>query len=110
MPSRAELEFNSRACVAQLKLRIVAFSIALVVPIWILVWALQKLQINADVPLRIGAVVFLALYGLGVARIFRRTLRDHQLYCPQCGKSLGAELKHVTAQGCCEHCSATIIP
>ena len=46
MITRAEMEFRKKACLAQLKLRVVAFSIVLGVPPWIGFYALQKLGFN----------------------------------------------------------------
>jgi len=111
MFTRAELEFKSRACVAQTKLRVVAFSIALVVPAWIGFWALQQLHLNVNlgIPIRSGAALLLFIYVVGVFRIIRRTERDHGLICPNCRGGLGLELKNVTREGACKHCGAKII-
>jgi hypothetical protein len=108
MLSRAELEFKSRACLAQLKLRIVAFSIAVAVPVWVGFWILQKLKFNLGFGAHFIGALLLVVYGIGVVRIYRRTIRDHQLNCGKCGASLGVELGNVTPAGACARCGEQI--
>ena len=111
MITRAEMEFRKKACLAQLKLRVVAFSIVLGVPPWIGFYALQKMGFNLGNThfVRAVGVVLLGVYIVGVYRIVRRTQRDCELVCPKCGGLLGAEGGGVSATGECRKCGERIV-
>lgn len=106
-----ELRFKSKACVAQLKLRVVVFSMIVAVPAWIGLTVLQRLGLGtiADNSIRAVGIVLLVVYLIGVVWVIRRTQRDHGLVCPKCSQLLGAELRHVSEKGKCCHCDEIIV-
>lgn len=106
-----ELKFKSKTCVAQLKLRVVVFSLIVAVPAWLLLTALQRLGLGtiADNSTRAVGLVLLIAYSVGVVFIFRRTQRDHGLVCPKCGALLGPELRQVSDKGECCRCGEQIV-
>jgi len=107
----AELRFKSKTCVAQLKLRVVVYSMIVAVPAWILLTVLQRLGLSAiaDNSIRSVGIVLLIVYLIGVIAIIRRTQRDHDLICPDCGALLGPELRQVTDKGQCCRCGEQIV-
>lgn len=111
MFTRPELEFKSRACLAQLKLRVVVFSMAVALPLWLGLALLQRLGFAANFghTERAIAVALLLIYAVGVAAIIRRTQHDHGLICPKCQRLLGPELNHVTKNGACARCDEQLI-
>jgi hypothetical protein len=111
MATRAELEFRSRACLAQLKLRIVAFSIVLAVPPWIAVYTMQKMGLNwlSTYLARAVGLLGLAIYMIGIVRIYRRTQRDCDLVCPNCNRLLGPQGGGVNATGDCRKCGQKVV-
>ncbi len=106
-----ELKFKSKTCVAQLKLRVVVYSMIVALPAWMGLTVFQRLGLGtvADNSTRAVGLVLLIVYLIGVIAIIRRTQRDHGLVCPKCGALLGAELRNVTDAGACSHCSETIV-
>jgi hypothetical protein len=106
-----ELKYKSKICVAQLKLRIVVYSMIVAVPAWILLSVLQRLGLGtiADNSIRAVGAVLLLVYIVGVVVIVRRTQRDHGLVCPKCAALLGAELRQVSRKGECGHCGEQIV-
>jgi hypothetical protein len=111
MISRSEIEFRSQRCLAQLKLRVVAFSIALVVPPWVGLYALQKLGVNwsSSYFVRGGGLFLLAVYILVIIRIVRGTQRDCELVCPKCTGLLGPQGGRVNTAGECRKCGEKIV-
>lgn len=111
MYSRPELEFKNRVCMAQMKLRVVVFSMAVALPIWLLLALLQKLgfTLSPGVPQRTLAGGLLLTYIFGVFAIIRRTQQDHGLQCPKCQGLLGPDLRKVTKQGLCSRCGEPIV-
>lgn len=111
MFSRAELNFKSRACVAQLKLRVIVWSMMVALPAWIGLAVLQWIGLGsvAVTAARIVGGVLLIVYLIGLVIVIRRTQRDHGLVCPHCGALLGAELRHVRPNGECASCDAVIV-
>ena len=111
MSTRAELEFRSRACMAQLKLRVVAFSMAVTLPPWIVLYILQRMGVKLPTGIVARAFGLLALvaYGFGVFRIFKRTQRDCDLVCPRCKVLLGVELGGISKAGECRRCGEKIV-
>jgi hypothetical protein len=107
----AELKFKSKICVAQLKLRVVVYSMIVAVPAWILLTVLQRLGLGtiADNSIRAVGFVLLIVYIVGVVIIIRRTQRDHGLVCPKCGALLGPELRQVSQKGECCRCGDEIV-
>jgi hypothetical protein len=106
MFTRAELEYRSRACLAQLKLRVVVFSMAIALPPWIAIYILEKMRIHIvqTHAARAGGLLILAIYVIGVMRIFKRTQRDCDLVCPKCKGLLGPQLSRVSDEGDCKKC------
>ena len=106
-----ELKYKSKICVAQLKLRVVVFSMIVAAPAWILLSALQRLGFGAvaDNSIRAVGAVLLFVYVVGVVFIIRRTQRDHGLVCPKCAALLGAELRQVSDRGECGRCGEQIV-
>jgi hypothetical protein len=111
MFTRAEIEFRTKACLAQLKLRVVVYSIALGVPPWIGFYALQKMGLNWGNTnfVRAVGVLFLGIYLVGVFRIIRRTQRDCDLICPKCKGLLGPQGGGLNATGECRKCGEKIV-
>jgi hypothetical protein len=107
----AELKFKSRTCVAQLKLRVVVYSMIVALPAWMGLTVLQRLGLGnlADTSTRSVGFVLLAVYVVGVIAIIRRTQRDHGLVCPKCGALLGPELRQVSDTGECAACGEIIV-
>jgi hypothetical protein len=107
----AELKFKSKTCVAQLKLRVIVYSMIVAVPAWMGLTVLQRLGLGsvADNSTRAVGLVLLAVYVIGVILIIRRTQRDHGLVCPKCGALLGPELRQVSDKGDCVRCGETIV-
>jgi DNA-directed RNA polymerase subunit RPC12/RpoP len=107
----SELKFKSKACVAQLKLRVVVYSMIVALPACMGLTVLQRLGLGsvADNSIRAVGVVLLIVYVIGVVWIFRRTQRDHGLVCPKCSALLGPELRQVNDKGDCTHCGETIV-
>ena len=105
-----DLKYRSKACVAQLKLRIVVFSIVVAVPAWIGLTVLQRLGLGsiADNSIRALGLILLVLYLVGAVLILRRTQRDNGLICPKCDGLLGPELRQVSDDGECCHCGERI--
>lgn len=105
-----DLKFRSKACVAQLKLRVIVYSMIVAVPAWITLTVLQRLGFGgvADHSIRAAGLILLILYLIGVVIIVRRTQRDHGLVCPKCGGLLGPELRQVTGKGECCRCGQVI--
>jgi hypothetical protein len=111
MITRAEIEFRSKACLAQMKLRVVALSIALGVPPWIGFYVLQKMGFNWGYTnfARALGLVLLGVYIIGVYRIVRRTQRDCDLVCPKCNGLLGPQLGGIGKSGECRKCGEKIV-
>jgi hypothetical protein len=107
----AEIKFKSKACVAQLKLRVVVFSMIVALPAWLGLTAMQQLGLGtiADNSIRAVGVVLLIVYAIGIIWIMRRTQRDHGLACPKCHELLGPELRHLSEQGECCRCGEVIV-
>ena len=107
----SDLKFRSRACVAQLKLRVVVYSMIVAVPALMGLTALQRLGLGsvADNSIRAVGLVLLIVYIVGVIWLIRRTQRDYGLICPKCGGLLGPELRQVNDEGDCHHCGETIV-
>jgi hypothetical protein len=105
-----ELKHKSRTCVAQLKLRVVVFSMLVALPAWLALTALQRVGLGnlADNSIRAAGFVLLGVYIIGVIYIMRRTQRDHSLVCPKCSALLGPELRQVTDKGECARCGELI--
>lgn len=105
-----DLKFRSKACVAQLKLRVVVYSMIVAVPAWIALTVLQRLGFGgvADHSVRAVGLILLVLYLIGVVIIVRRTQRDHGLVCPKCDALLGPELRQVSDKGECCRCGQII--
>ena len=106
-----ELKFKSKTCVAQLKLRVVVYSMIVAVPAWLGLTVMQRLGLGnvADNSTRAVGLVLLVVYIIGVVVIFRRTQRDHGLVCPKCSALLGPELRQVGDKGECGRCGETIV-
>ena len=106
-----DLKFRSKACVAQLKLRVIVYSMMVVVPAWIVLTVLQRLGVGGPAQNSIRAVglALLIFYLLGVGILVRRTQRDNGLVCPKCGGLLGPELAHVSEKGECGRCGELIV-
>jgi hypothetical protein len=106
-----ELKFKSKTCVAQLKLRVVLYSMIVALPAWLGLTAMQRLGLGSVVDHAIRAVglVLLGVYLIGIVPIIRRTQRDHGLVCPKCGALLGPELRQVSDKGECAGCGETIV-
>lgn len=105
-----DLKFRSKACVAQLKLRVIVYSMIVAVPAWIALTVLHRLGFGgvADHSVRAVGLILLILYLVGVVIIVRRTQRDHGLVCPKCDGLLGPELRQVTDKGECCRCGEVI--
>lgn len=105
-----DLKYRSKACVAQLKLRVIVYSMIVAVPAWIALTVLQRLGFGgvADHSVRAVGLILLVLYLVGVVIIVRRTQRDHGLVCPKCDGLLGPELRQVTDKGECCRCGEVI--
>ncbi|HUS34734.1 MAG TPA: hypothetical protein VM680_05215 [Verrucomicrobiae bacterium] len=105
-----DLKFRSRACVAQLKLRVIVHSMIVLVPAWIALTVLQRLGFGgvADHSIRAVGLTLLILYLVGVVIIVRRTQRDNGLVCPKCDGLLGPELRQVSDKGECCRCGELI--
>jgi hypothetical protein len=106
-----DLKFRSKACVAQLKLRVVFYSMIVAVPAWIALTVLHRLGLGgvADNSIRAVGLALLILYLVGVGAILRRTQRDNGLVCPKCDGLLGPELRHVGEKGECCRCGEVIV-
>jgi hypothetical protein len=111
MFTRAELEYKSRACTAQLKLRVIFFSMLIALPLWLIITLLKKLgyDLNPGLPERAIGSILLLIYAAGVLLIYRRTQHDHEMLCPNCKRLLGPELRNVTKDGACKSCRAKIV-
>jgi hypothetical protein len=105
-----DLKYRSRACVAQLKLRVIVYSMIVAVPAWLALTVMQRLGFGgvADHSVRAVGLILLVLYLVGVVIIVRRTQRDHGLVCPKCEALLGPELRQVTDKGECCRCGEVI--
>jgi hypothetical protein len=110
MFSRSELEYKIKVCNAQTSLRVVAFSILLIVPIWIGAALTQKFgwTRNLDVIRPIGAILLL-IYALGIYRIIKRTQEDHGLACPKCRSLLGLRAEQCLRTKTCPSCHEKIV-
>lgn len=109
MLRRSELEFQSRACLTLLKLRVVVFSMAIGLPAWLGASIVQKLGFQLPATGRIGWLVLLLIYILGVVVIIRRTQATFGLVCPHCKRLLGVELTKLTKSGDCARCGGNIV-
>lgn len=111
MFTRAELEYKNRVCMAQMKLRVVVFSMVVALPVWLLITLLRKLgfTLNAGVPERAVGCGLLLIYAVGVFAIFRRTQLDHEMTCPHCKAMFGPDLRNVTRDGRCKSCEEQLI-
>lgn len=107
MLNKRELEFRSRACLAHIKLRVVVFSMAVGLPIWIGAWVLRKAGLVIEGGWIRWGLLLLA-YLAGVAAIIARTQRAHGLSCPGCGKPLGVDLGKLTGEGDCKRCGKKV--
>ena len=96
---------------AQLKLRVIVYSMLVAVPAWIALTVLQRLGLGgaADNSIRAVGLALLILYLVGVSVVLRRTQRDNGLVCPKCGGLLGPELRHVNEEGECCRCGEVIV-
>jgi hypothetical protein len=105
-----DLKFRSKACVTQLKLRVVVYSLLVLVPAWIAFTVIQRFGFGgpADHSIRAAGLILLIFYLIGVALIVRRTQRDNGLVCPKCDGLLGPELRQVSAKGECCRCGEII--
>lgn len=105
-----ELKYRSKTCVAQLKLRVVVYSMIVALPALMGLTVLQRIGLGnvADNSVRAMGLVLLGVYVLGVIYIMRRTQRDHGLVCPKCSALLGPELRQVTDKGECGQCGEVI--
>jgi len=105
-----ELKFKSKTCVAQLKLRVIMFSMLVALPAWLALTVLQRLGLGnvADNSIRAVGFVLLGVYIIGIVYIIRRTQRDHGLVCPKCKGLLGPEIRQVTDKGECVRCGEVI--
>jgi hypothetical protein len=105
-----ELKFKSKTCVAQLKLRVIIFSMLVALPAWLALTVLQRVGLGnvAGNSIRAVGFVLLGVYIIGVVYIMRRTQRDHGLICPKCNALLGAELRQITDKGECGRCGEII--
>ena len=105
-----DLKFRSKACVAQLKLRVVVYSMIVAVPAWIALTVLQRFGFGgSDHSVRAVGLVLLIFYLVGVGVLLRRTQRDNGLICPKCGGLLGPELQQVSEKGECCRCGEVIV-
>jgi hypothetical protein len=106
-----ELKYKSKTCLAQLKLRVVVFSMIVAVPAWILLSALQRLGLGAiaDNSIRAVGFVLMFVYVVGIVVLIRKTQRDHGLVCPKCSALLGPELRQVSDKGECCRCGEQIV-
>ena len=106
-----DLKFRSKACVTQLKLRVIVYSMIVAVPAWIALTVLQRFGfgVHADNSIRAVGMLLLVLYLVGVGVILRRTQRDNGLVCPKCGGLLGPELRQVNEKGECCRCGEAIV-
>ena len=79
-----ELKYKSKTCVAQLKLRVVVYSMLVALPALMALTVLQRLGLGtvADNSIRAVGFILLGLYIIGVVLIMRRTQRDHGLRRP----------------------------
>jgi hypothetical protein len=105
-----ELKYKSKTCVAQLKLRVIVYSMLVALPALMGLTVMQRLGLGnvADNSIRATGFVLLGVYIIGVVWIIRRTQRDHGLICPKCGELLGPELRQVTDKGECAKCGEVI--
>jgi hypothetical protein len=110
MFTRSELEYKIKVCNAQTSLRVVAFSIVLIVPIWLIAAFTQKLgwARNMDTIRPLG-VILLLVYSLGIYRIIKRTQETHGLACPKCRRLLGLRAEHCLSTKNCPHCGEKIV-
>jgi hypothetical protein len=106
-----ELKFKSKTCVAQLKLRVIVYSMLVALPAWLALTVLQQLGLGtiADNSIRAVGFILLGVYIIGVVLIMQRTQRDHGLVCPKCAALLGPELRQVTDKGECAKCGDIIV-
>ena len=106
-----DLRFRSKACVAQLKLRVIVYSMLVAVPAWIALTVMHRLGLGgpADNSIRAVGMLLLVLYLVGVGVILRRTQRDNGLICPRCSGLLGPELRQVSEKGECCRCGEVIV-
>lgn len=105
-----ELKYRSKTCVAQLKLRVVVYSMIVALPALMGLTVLQRIGLGnvADNSVRAMGLVLLCVYVVGVIYIMRRTQRDHGLVCPKCSALLGPELRQVSDNGECARCGEVI--
>jgi hypothetical protein len=111
MFTRAELEFKRKVRNAQLSLRVVVFSVALIVPAWIAAYVAQRMGFSRglQVAARPGALALLAVYAFGLFRILLRADRDPEVVCPQCKHPLGLSIGKVLISAKCPRCGEKIV-
>lgn len=111
MFARAELEHKLKVRNAQLGLRVVVFSIAVIAPFWIASYLAYKLGFGRglEVAARPGGIVLAVVYAAGVARILWRGMQEHEVSCPKCGAKIRWTLRRVTANGSCPKCGQKVV-
>jgi hypothetical protein len=111
MYSRSELEYKLKVRDARLSFRVVALSIAVIVPVWIGAYVAQRLgfreQVNA-IAAPVGIVLLIG-YAFAFFRILVKTGREAEVNCPKCGASLGLSVKRVMSAGVCPRCKERLV-
>ena len=111
MFTQAELEHKIKVRNAQLGLRVVVFSIAVIAPFWIAAYVVYKLGFgqNLEVAARPGGVALAIVYVAGLARILRRGMEEHQVNCPGCAAKIQWSLRRVSTTGACPRCGQKLV-
>jgi hypothetical protein len=111
MFTRAELEYKLKVRNAQLALRVVVFSIGMIVPAWIAAYVAQRLGFEREVESVIRPVGFalIFVYLVGVTRILLMPLKERDVVCPKCDYTLGLSLGKVLQTSECPRCKEKIV-
>ena len=111
MFTRAELEQKLKVRNAQLGLRVVVFSVAVIAPFWIAAYMAYKLGFarGLEVAARPGGLALAVVYVVGVLRILRRGMEEHEVSCPKCRGKIRWSLRRVIATGVCPQCRGTVV-
>src|SRR5687767_4023445 len=111
MFTQAELEHKVKVRNAQLGLRVVAFSIAVIAPFWIAAYVAYKLGFGRalEAAARPGGMALGLVYVVGVVRILRRGFKEHEVCCPKCGASFPWDLARIASSGICPKCGEKVV-
>lgn len=111
MLTRAELEYQLKVRNARLALRVVIFSIAMIVPAWMAAYVAQRLGFERQVEnvLRPVGFMLVFVYLVGVTRILLMPAKERDVVCPKCDTTLGLSIGKILQTSACPKCKEKIV-